>query len=291
MIHKYFDTFEFRKIYKLVYQDPFYAKTLFQDYLKRYPKDYVSYSYYAYLLTNIGQFNLASHVLDNIDSRYHLDSIFMLDNERVRKVQRNIYFNRLRLYAYRNQYEKFLNYYMSHEQNFNASDVYFNQAVFLARLKTNQFPSISREEKPYIFRQIIEYNENDFLDHIQKHFSYFEHEDGSQEECLFMNDFPFDEVFSEVKKYIPSHRKICSSFIDNSYVFRYDGCGKVHHKMKDFFKVVTFHNTQNFITMYPTVDCNRLPYVDLNYVRGTKDNVLVKKKNQIDKFYEKYKNM
>ena len=292
MTNQFFDSFEFHRICRLVYLDPYQAKILFEDYFNRYPNDYASYPYYASLLINMGQFDKASRILDFVEQQYSSNIRFMSEDDKVNFIRNNICFARLRLFSYRGQYDKFLEFYQAHSHEILFSNPYLNQALFLAKLKTNQLSDLSMEYKTYIYRQMVEYQEDDFLHHIKKHFSQFQVEGVEPDVCLFSEDFPFQDVFSEVKKYIPSSKKTFSNFIDNVYIFCYDGCGKVHNRMQDFFKVVTFHNSQKFITMYPSVDCARLPYVDLNYI-NYRDNSrgLVKKKSQIDKFYDKYKNM
>ena len=60
------------------------------------------------------------------------------------------------------------------------------------------------------------------------------------------------------------------------------------YKITDYFKVICFHNTSNFITMLPVAEGEFLPHVDLNYMLS-ESNHKVKIKSQIDKFNQRYK--
>ena len=71
------------------------------------------------------------------------------------------------------------------------------------------------------------------------------------------------------------------------YVFRYDECGTSKKGPVDYIKVFTFNDTNDFITMYPCKDVERLSYVDLNYMRKV-NNTKVKRRSQIDKFNKRF---
>ena len=78
-----------------------------------------------------------------------------------------------------------------------------------------------------------------------------------------------------------------SGFFTSVYVFKYDNCGYDTEQAVNYFKVVCFNNSKNFITMCPSADCENLPYTDLNYLKDKKINI--KRLSQVDKFNQKYK--
>ena len=57
---------------------------------------------------------------------------------------------------------------------------------------------------------------------------------------LFSSDFPIDKVVEEVKKYIPSNKRLCEGVFEDHYIFKYDMCGRVNQKPEDYFKVICF---------------------------------------------------
>ena len=109
---------------------------------------------------------------------------------------------------------------------------------------------------------------------------------------IFAYDFPILEIVEEIKKYIPSDKRINGGFYDNVYIFKYDYCGKVEGKTANYFKVVCFDGTSDFITIYPCVEGKNLPYTDLNYLQyaNANSNNRGKVLSQIDKFNRRYPN-
>ena len=153
---------------------------------------------------------------------------------------------------------------------------------------TNRLDPNRRDENSYLFSQIVKYDETDFLDHIKKHMQ--GEEDITEKDCctIFGQDFPMDKIIQEIKKYIPSDKKLLLGFYDNIYYFKYDSCGRVDNKNVDYFKVVCFNGTDNFITMHPVIINENLPYQDLNYLVNEDNFSKVKRMSQIDKFNKKF---
>ena len=58
-----------------------------------------------------------------------------------------------------------------------------------------------REPNSYMFRQIVEYKEEDFRDHIKKHLADYNENDRNISVAYFNSDFPIDKAIIEVKKY------------------------------------------------------------------------------------------
>ena len=106
---------------------------------------------------------------------------------------------------------------------------------------------------------------------------------------IFYEDFPINEIITEIKKYIRNGiPKLCPHLYTNMYVFKFDNCGIDTGIPTDFFKVVCFHNTVEFITMCPSTGCEELPYIDLNYLARTKEGAKSRCLSQIDKFNRRY---
>ena len=83
-----------------------------------------------------------------------------------------------------------------------------------------------------------------------------------------------------------SDKMLYCGFVDNTYVYKYDCCGRVDGKVVDYFKVVCLHGTKNIITMYPIKKDHNLPCVDLNYLKENAKEI--KLTSQIDKFNQRY---
>ena len=74
-------------------------------------------------------------------------------------------------------------------------------------------------------------------------------------------------------------------------MFKYDNAGRISNKSVDYFRLVTIHGTNAFITMYPMHHGASLPYTDLNYLNEDYKNNNVKRLSRVDKFYNKYGNL
>ena len=94
-------------------------------------------------------------------------------------------------------------------------------------------------------------------------------------------------VLKEIKRNINLDNKYFYGFFEDKYFFRYDGCGEAFHKNADYFEVITIHNTNNILTIYPSLDGKFHNNIDLNYI--LLEDVPTRKLSQIDKFNQRYK--
>lgn len=288
MHNKYFDKYVFKKILKVSYIDPFEAKNEFEEYLEKYPTDYGAYPYYASNLIKIGKYDDADKILKYAQKLISADTNIPKNSDKLERIQRNIVFSKIKLLLYQEKYDECYYCYLQDKKlvkdlQIGDAIVFYCQKKLGFKLKTN------KKHSSYIFKQINNYNENTFKEHIKKHMSDYVMNMNEPSNGIFCSSFPINEVIEEIKKYIPSNKKICSGFYDDEYTFKYNMNGRSKYKITDYFKVVCFHNTSDFITMTPALDCDTLLYVDLNYLVKNEE-YKVKKLSQIDKFYQKYKN-
>ena len=284
----YFDEWEFRRIVDLFFVDPYEAKERFLIYFKKYPKDYLAYSYYAALLIILNQLDDAEKILKYVVSISSNDKDFCSLIERNIRLYDNIAITQLKLFLYQGRYEEAYQFFLDHPEHF-SHDNYYAFSLYCKK-KLGLLTGKREDAGTYILKQIFEYRENDFIVHIQRHLADYnanlEHPNCS----IFASDFPIFEILTEIKKYIPSHQKINHGYYDNLYVFKYDSCGRDTNKIVDYFKILTFHDTSEFITMCPSLNSEHLPYIDLNFLNKNHFNSQsrVKKMSQIDKFNRKY---
>ena len=282
-MNAYFNTLEFKKALSLMGKDPKEAKARYEEYIMKYPNDYSAYIKYASVLIRLGDSKKAAEVLNYVEKTYINDEIFLKEKEKVEYVDTNLVINRLKILSYEERYEEFYKLYQAHKHKIKSSEL--DIAVFYAQKKLG----IEYSETPihqYIFRQIIEYNEEDFKNHIQKHLI-DSTESSEDERSMFVSGFEIDKVIEEVKKYIPSDKSLYTGLYQDTYIFKYDYCGKDGNHITDYFKVVCFHNTNHFITTCPTLNKGNLPFVDINYIKEEKPKQ--KTLSQIEKFNRRYR--
>ena len=287
MEKKYFDEQIVKKIFK--YYNTNYDKCLeqFEQYFEQYPLDYATYPYYISMLIKVGRLDDAEKMLNYIEGKMHNDEkVMQLD--KIDKALANFTFTRIKLYSYTGRYNECLNLCEKSHNILIKNDINVLSSINYFKHKLNMnVKKIQEKNNSYAFNQIIDYKEEVFLDHIKKHLYDYNIDVKEPNELIFSKDFPIEEAFSEIKKYIPSDKRILEGIYDNSYYFKYDGCGTAHNKKVNFFKVVTFDKTQKFITMFPIEYSEKNPYIDLEYVRINQyeNNI---ESDRIKKFNKKY---
>lgn len=285
MNDRYYDTWEFRQALSYIESNPIEAKAKLEAYLKKYPKDYSMCSYYAGVLITLGKFKKADHVLTYLEVAQKRDFQFSSQRDKLKSLRKNIVFDRLRLLAYLEKYEEMYSYYLRYGKQLEDIDV--NDSIFFCKNKLGKLDPNKRDMNSYLYRQIVSYEESDFLEHVKKHLPDYNCDVDEPNKNIFSVDFPINEAIEEVKKYIPSEKRLYMGFIVNSYTFKYDCCGRADNKLVDYFKVVCFHNTNHIITMCPVLDSQNYHYVDLNYMNKKQNER--KKESQIDKFNKRFR--
>ena len=282
---KYFDTVRFQKIFYLTKNNPNLAKKEFEEYLKEYPKDYKAHAYYISLLIYIRELEQAEERIEISKEQVYNDKKLSNCPEKIKYFKNNIIFNTLKLLSYQEKYQELYNLY---QKNYliikedididNALIVFTEEQLGISERKREDYTS-------YLYKQIIDYKEEDFLEHIKKHQS--EHTQMDEQKSLFVPEFPLEEVLIEAKKHIPSTNCLYSGLFEDLYIFKYDEAGRENYQMTDYFKIYTFHNSPNLITMTPSHNCENLPSIDLNYLKKDK-TPKVKRLSQIEKFNKRY---
>jgi len=280
MKKKYYDESELKKILSEMTVNPYSSIEKIDNYLRRYPTDYSAHICYVNNLIVLKELKEADRLLEEIYIKVHNNRNYCSDEYRLRKFEIHYLINKIKLLAYQGKYSEILDLYNNNSQL--LENVKMNDILLTCKMKLGRLHS-DRQLNTYLFRQIIDYQESDFLDHIKMHLCQCNMDDKS----VFSYDFPFQRVFEEIKKYIPSDNCLYYGFESDVYVFKYDFCGRDNYKVVNYFKVICFHNTDHFITMYPSTCCDNFPYVDLNYIASCEDDK-VKTLSQIDKFYRRY---
>ena len=278
----HFNTHEFKQALCAMWTNPLESKVRYEEYIKKYPSDYSAYVSYASTLIVLGHFEEAEEILDYVEAKYITNNKFLEFKDKVEFLENGIILNRLKLLSYQKKYEEFYKLYLDNIKVISHDEVW--GVVFYCK---HQLGILSDEEKEvslYFQKQILDYSEEAFVKHIQKHLasSNLELADGSG---LFCVDFPIEKMISEIKKYIPSDKRLYKGYYQNAYVFNYDRCGRNAGRTVDHFKVITFNDTDKLITMCPATNREYLPSVDMNYMAP---KTKVKRLSQIEKFNKRY---
>ncbi|MBE6138949.1 MAG: tetratricopeptide repeat protein [Firmicutes bacterium] len=284
MSKTYFNVWEFKQALDLAEMDPISARVLYEQYLEKYPKDYAAYPYYCSNLITLGELDLAEKKLNYIVEQFKKDDNIK-DFDKTKIFEHNIFFCKIKLMSYQKRYKELNNIYKNNPNP--LKDRNFNTVWFYTEKQLGNLDVEKRDSNSYLFRQITKYDEQDFLDHIKKHLAEYNDNSIEPNSNVFEPNFPIEEVLEEIKKYIPSNKKLLYGFFDDTYVFKYSNCGRVDSRLVDYFKVICLHDSTDLITICPVRGNDNIPHVDLNYM-VKEENGKVKRKSQIERFNQKY---
>ena len=283
----YFNKFELNSALTYINSDPKETKLRLEAYIKKYPKDYSAYPYYSSVLVILGRFNDAEKVLKYVSDVLYNDKKIVNKKDKLQLIKGDLIFSKLKLLFYQEKYDEAYNYCLQNFKELTKKDVTVGKLIFYCKKKLGRLEHNKKMPKSYIYRQIVHYEESIFLEHIKKHLADYNVDTDTPNKNIFISSFPLCEVLSEVKKYILSSERLYNGFLEDVYIFKYNNCGRDNNKVTNFFKVVCFHNTNEFITMLPISDGENLPYIDLNYLI-TDNKPKIQRLSQRDKFNKRY---
>lgn len=285
---RFFNTYEFDRLIKMIDYDIHGAREGFEDYLLKYPNDLNAYAQYASLLISTGNLDRVEEILTRIEYKMETDSIYKQDPVKYDILRKNVIYNRARLYVFINKEWEALKIMLQNKEVF--PNVGKSRIFYLRSRTNNHIDRNRREPNSYIFRQIVEYREDDMIDHIKKHEADFNENDREISTSFFAPEVPIEKLIEEVKRNFRPENAINKGFAGQTYTFKYDECGRDDNRITDYFEVVVFPGTSNIITMYPSYTPNNRYFVDLNYVKEKKDegSFGIKRLSQIEKFNKRY---
>ena len=289
MQSKYFNELEFKNAYSMIDIDPYEAKSRLEEYINKYPNDYIARTYYSYILIVIGKFDEAEKVINQTKKISYLDSHYFSLTEKFGWIKYGIVLNEMRLLARKGKYAELKKLFS--ENNYIVINGDFRYIPFYCNKKLGLANALLDGDN-YLTKQVKSYDEERFFDHIKKHMINEDENDEYYNNSVFLEDFDVRKVVSEIKKLIPNEKKLCTGFFEDSYYFKYDNCGRCDNKLQDFFKLIAFHDTCDFITMYPCSSSSNMPHIDLNYLAEqsiNKNQKKIKKLSAIEKFNLRYK--
>ena len=280
---KFFDKWEFDNAIKQYSTNPKETKIRLENYTRKYPKDYSAYHFYAITLIKLGLDKEAEQIIKYQEKEISKEKD--IDNK-LNYLNKGILFAKIKLLSYQEKYRELYKLYVNNIDNLGNIDI--ESLMFYTRKNLGLLAGENRNNYYYLQRQIIEYREEDFLEKLKNYSYEYNQKTNNTSGNIFREDFPFQEVINEVKNYLLLVPYTYNSFVEDTYVFKYDNCGTSDNIMQNYFKVFCFHNTRNIIIMYPAKDCENLDYIDLNYLNHGKKNTNIKKLSQTEKFNKRY---
>ena len=289
MLNRYFNESEFQYAIKLLETDPFEAKERFETYLNKYPTDYYARAYYVILLTRICLFDEAQKEYDAIIKESNNDTFFAYNAKKLHGFKYNMIIAKLKLLGAKEDYQSILAILNNYSEMFNERDHKYISYYCRSRLGAIDINRIKQNDNAYRFNQTVNYSEELFREHVKRHEADYNLDAEIPNGAIFTPDFPLDDVINEIKKHIPSNKRLFPGYFDDTYYFKYDNCGRINNHLTSYFAIICFHNSTNILTMYPVCNCQKLPYTDLNYLKENDINIKDNRLSQIEKFNRRFK--
>ena len=263
----------------------------YDAYLRRYPKDFLGYTFYINALITMGRIDEAKKELDSVVALASSDKRILNKVNYAKCFNEFINYCKIRILVHEERWIELYRLINDPDQEF--GNISLAQVKMYCRNKLGLLEGENKKKMPYLYRQMIKYDYNDLIRNMSKHLIdevdyIYEQENVS----VFSTGYPLDMVIEEVQARIPSDKGLFMGTINDTYIFKYDGCGRVNGKLVDYFKVVVFHGTNDIITMYPYANNKKdAIYTDLNYINDIiyGPNSIIRRKGQIDRFNAKYK--
>lgn len=280
MEYKYYHHSDLKQIIKIVVAKKFeQAKVELDAYVEKYPNDFRAYPYYIDLLIKLNELNLAEEKLSIMETLVNkrIDSILKI--EMVKRLK-------IKLLSFSGRYEECYTLLKENQTLLFNVDIAYQELLFFLEDRLG-LRDLNYTSDSYLHKQIIDYSDERFLEHVGKHQYGSCLEAGSS---IFAEDFPLKEIHFKLKEMLPlDELKRNNGLIDNFYTFRYDYCGRCDGKLVNYFRLVTLNGSNQFITMYPYENDENCRYLDLNYMRVEKvESPKVKRMSQIEKFNQRY---
>ena len=281
---EYYNYNDYKKAEKLILTNPIAAKEVFEKYISVYPEDYKALYMYSYILIVLKDIEGAKKIVEEARLLSRGDRHFINSTEKLEWVEYNDKVSNIRILAREEKYKELSEYYDSVKYTHSLANLWLVEAF--CNIKLGKETDTSR--MPYLLGQLKEYDEDSFYYHVLRHTADYNANINKPNDSFFSSDFDVEKVINEVKKIVPTQKGLAYGIFDDIYIFKYDNCGRFNNKIQDYFKVVSFLNSSDLITMYPVSGLKDLPNYDLNYMKKNEKKIFVM--SPIEKFKEKYKN-
>ncbi len=252
-----FDTERSKQIGKLEKENPLATIEEYEQYLKEYESDYITRIYYILSLLKTAQLDAAKdeiRFLDDIIRYSDYAPNLKNDSNRLNRLINQLAQCKFKLLCCQGKYKEALSYYNQNEQKL-IGNIY-SEALFFLNSRTGNIDPTRREPNTYLYRQIVEYQEDDFMRNILDKQS---GKTNDENDDFFFPWFPIEPVITEVKNHLTDQGKLHLHHIDDTWIFKCNDCGTNHNRPVDFFKVSTFHYTKDIFTMTPVFGFTQYP--------------------------------
>lgn len=286
---EYYNSVELRRIINLMTKNPKLSLELLNGYIDKYDKDYTAMVYRVILLISLGRLYQAKDLLKEAESLANGDKKFLRSTKKYTIFRRSLLVAKMKYLAHLEKYEDVHNLYVGNYETLKEGSTELSTLNFYSKSKMGKpVENLNLGISNYLYQQMEEYDETRFFDRITDHLADYTSLSDMPNDNVFTPDFPIAQIIDEIKKYIPSSSDaMFNEYIADTYIFKYDYCGREKGKIADYIKVICFHNTGDLITIYPTCGYENYDYIDLNYLQE-QYYYKPKRKSMVERFNKKW---
>ena len=153
---------------------------------------------------------------------------------------------------------------------------------FYLRFKLGLLKRHEYQTNTYLFQQIINYDIERAANHIQKHIKNMDNTDG-----IIINSTHLADFLEQIQNKLPNENHFNTLYFSNEYCFKSSNLSYTSGDYINLSEVITLDDTNQITTMYPSKNTDNIPITDITSPILEKDGK-VKRKNQIEKFNERY---
>ena len=287
MVNKYYDDYRLNELVKSKKFNPNAAIMNMEKYMEEYPEDYLAVSYYADVLASVKRIEDADKILKETDKNMECNQRYLQYQDKIEKTKVNLLYCKLKVLLFQNKYAECYQLAVDNFKLLIDNNVHLETLFLYLKYKLGVLSGYEDTTDCYAFSQMLDYSEERFLDHMNRHLYTADELDGEKSGSLFNLDFPFERIFKHIKNIVPNDKVYFYGINNDAYHFKYDNCGTIDGKSTNFFRVILYHDTDQFITAYPTLEGRYYEHIDLNHLYEPSKSK-VKYISRVEKFKQKY---
>ena len=252
-------------------------------YLNKYPKDKMAIGSYIRMLIKVGRIDDAEEQLQKFEELIEESRTSGKEStENVDKDENLLRLYQFMIFCWKQKYEEAMKYYIENMDSIEKNEYGIELMVLFCKYQLGTLPPLAEPsdfKNEYKAKQIMNYDENELFEHIRNSYvspsEYTPPENAGK--SYFNSNFPYERegsIYPSIKEIIEKNKdltdqeakRINYNFPIVQYIFKYPGCGVSDCEIVDFFIVEVIVGTSNIVKMYPSTDCQNLPYFDLTHM-------------------------
>ena len=223
-------------------------------YFQDYPHDPNIFLLYSIIQKRVGNFE---------ESRYFLEAA-KRDPSLATAMPVQLASAEISLLIREGRYEKALKLLNEKEDILTERNAYVGVIRNYLNVQLGNEPTDSGYEELYTNKQVVNYSEGLLYEHLQKHV--YDNETIIEQETVFNPKLDIRDLVELVKAHLYDIEPFHSSFFLDVTYFKYKNAGICDGKHTSIIKVIHVRNTDHIITMYPCINPDNFPVVDITPV-------------------------